>query len=154
MQSQATTVKDYLAELPKERRAELEVVRRVILKNLPKGYKEGMMYGMIGYFVPLKTYPKGYLDNPQMPLGYVGLAAQKHYMALYLSNVYADKKAGEWFAKAYKASGKKLDMGKSCVRFKKLDDLPLDVIAQSIAMTPVEEHIAHYEKGRSSGKKK
>ena len=152
MLSKATTVKDYLAELPEERRTAIEAVRKVVLQNLPKGYKEGVMYGMIGYVVPLETYPKGYLDNPKIPLTYIGLASQKNYMALYLTNVYTDKNTESWFAKAYKATGKKLDMGKSCVRFKKLEDLPLEVIAEVVAMTPVKDFIASYEAGRKGRK--
>ncbi|MFZ2682059.1 MAG: DUF1801 domain-containing protein [Patescibacteria group bacterium] len=153
MQSKAVRVKDYLAELPAERRQAIEAVRKVILKSLPKGYKEAMVYGMMGYVVPLKTYPKGYLDNPKMPLTYVALASQKNYMALYLINVYTGASVAKWFTEAYKASGKKLDMGKSCIRFKHLEDLPLDVVAKAVALTPVPEFIELYEQGRVSRKK-
>jgi hypothetical protein len=144
--SRATTVEDYLDELSPERRATVEAVREVILKHLPEGYEEGMEYGMIGYYVPLETYPKTY--NKQ-PLGLAALAAQKNYFSLYLNNVYQDGDAADWFKDAYRASGKKLDMGKSCVRFKKLDDLLLGVVAEAIRRTPVDEFIAQYEASRT-----
>lgn len=148
MQSKAKTVSEYLKELPPDRREALEVVRKIISKNLPKGYEEIMQYGMIGYVIPLRLYPSGYLNNPQCPITYAGLASQKNYMSLYLTNVYGHKETEAWFKKEYKASGKKLDMGKSCVRFKKLDDLPLQLIGKAIARTPVEKYIAIYEKSR------
>ena len=148
MQSSAKTVTVYLKELPLERRAVIEMVRAVILKNLPKGYEEVMQYGMISYVVPLKTYPKGYLDKKDVPLPYAALAAQKNFYAVYLMNLYSEKEGGDWFAKEYKASGKKLDMGKSCVRFKKLEDLPLAVIAKAVKLTSVKKFIAQYESGR------
>jgi Domain of unknown function (DU1801) len=149
MQSKAKTVKEYLNELPEERRDAIEAVRKVILKNLPKGYEE-VMDGMICYVVPLKLYPAGYLDNQKTPLAYVGLASQKNNMAVYLTNIYyeRDKALHEWFHKAYKASGKKMDIGKSCVRFTKLENLPLDVIGQAVAKTPVKEFITIYENSR------
>ncbi len=102
---------------------------------------------MIMYCVPLRTYPAGYLDNPTIPLGYIGLAAQKNYLSLYL-DLYEKKEHKAWFEKAFRDSGKKLDMGKSCVRFKKASDLPLDVIAEAVALTPVKEHIRKYEEAR------
>lgn len=148
MQSSAPTVSKYLENLPADTRKVLVAVRSVIRKNLPKGYKEVMQYGMIGYVVPLSLYPKGYLGKKDVPLPYAGLAAQKNYCALYLMNIYGDAKTKNWFEKAYKASGKKLDMGKSCVRFKKLDNLPLDVVGKAIALTPVQDYIALHEKAR------
>lgn len=146
--SSAKTVKEYLDGLSPERRKEIEAVRKIIIKNLPKGYEEGISYGMLGYCVPLSLYPKGYLGKKDVPLPYACLASQKHYMALYLNNVYGDKATDEWFRKTYKASGKKLDMGKSCVRFKSADDLPLEVIGQAIAKTPVQTYIERYEAAR------
>ncbi len=143
--SKATTVEAYLDELPPDRRAAVEAVRNVILENLPAGYREGMEYGMIGYFVPLETFPDTY--NKQ-PLGLAALAAQKNYFSLYLNNVYQDRDAADWFKDAYRASGKKLDMGKSCVRFKRLEDLPLDVIAEAVRRTPVDEFIEQYKAAR------
>lgn len=137
MQSKAKTVSEYLKGLPSDRRAALSTVRNVILKNLPKGYEESMQYGMISYGVSLNRYPAGYLGDPTKPLPYAALGSQKNYMAIYLMNIYGDKKAEVWFRKAFKDAGKKLNMGKSCVRFKKIEDLPLDVIGKAIALTPV-----------------
>ncbi|HYD91684.1 MAG TPA: DUF1801 domain-containing protein, partial [Flavobacterium sp.] len=131
MQSQAKTVKEYLDQLPSEQRGELEAVRKVVRKNLPKGYVETMQYSMITYVVPLKIYPTGYLGKKDVPLPYIGLASQKNYLSLYLMNIYGDHKLREAFLKAYKKSGKKLDMGKSCLRFKKAADLSLDVIGEA-----------------------
>lgn len=148
VQSQATTVKGYLAELPPDRRNVVAAVRKIILDNLPAGYEEGMQYGMIGYFVPLKIYPEGYLDNPSVPLCYAALAAQKNYFSLYLMTIYSNQGSETWFKKAWQKTGKKLDMGKSCLRFKKLEDLSLDLISQVIARTPVPDYIALYETAR------
>lgn len=145
MKSQATTVKDYLASLPEDRRAAISAVRDVIRKNLPEGYEEGMQCGMIGYYVPHRIFPAGYHCNPKEPLPYASLGSQKNHMAVYLMCVYGDEATREWFEKEYRASGKKLDMGKSCVRFKKLDDLPLEVIGKAIARVPVAKYIARYE---------
>ncbi|MBM3933591.1 MAG: DUF1801 domain-containing protein [SAR202 cluster bacterium] len=138
------TVEDYIASLPPERKEAIVRVRKVVRDNLPPGYEEGMAYGMICWYVPFSVLPKTY--NGQ-PLGYIALASQKNYMSLYVP-VYMDKHEEEWFVSRYEASGKKLDMGKSCVRFKRLDDLPLEVVAELVARTPVKEHIARYKKGR------
>ena len=146
MQSKAKTVKEYLAELPPERKAAIGAVREVILKNLPKGFAEIMQYGMIGYAVPHSVYPPGYHCDPKQPLPFVGLASQKNHMAVYMMNIYMDKETENWFIKAYKASGKKLDIGKSCLRFKKVEDLALDVIGQAVGRKSVKEYIALYEK--------
>lgn len=143
--SKAATVADYLKELPKERRDVIAAVRKVIKQNLPQGFKEAMNYGMICYQVPLKTYPETY--NGQ-PLCYAGLAAQKNNYAVYLMNVYGDSGLARWFKEEFRKAGKKLDMGKSCVRFKKLDDLPLHAIAQAIGSTTLEEYLEHYEMSR------
>ncbi len=144
-QSAATTVEEYLAELPADRRAAIEAVRRVILDHLPKGYEETMAFGVIGYVVPLETYPTTY--NGQA-LAYAGLASQKNYMSLYLMNVYGDPETERWFVEQYRASGKKLNMGKSCVRFKKLETLPLELVGQAIARTPMAEFIEGFEASR------
>lgn len=144
MQSKAATVKEYIASLPEDRRAELETVRKVILKNLGKGYEEGMLYGMIGYFVPHKLYPPGYHCDPTKPIGVAGLASQKQYLSVYLM-CYTSANSIAAFQKAWKATGKKLDMGKCCIRFKKADDLALDVLGKAIKATPVKECIATYE---------
>ena len=144
-QSKAATVDEYLAEQSPDRRAALEAVRKVILENLPEGCEETMQFGMIGYVVPLEKYPVTY--NKQ-PLGVVALASQKNYMSLYLMNVYGDPETERWFVEEYRASGKKLDMGKSCVRFKGLEDLPLDLVGRAIARTSVDEFIGMYEASR------
>ena len=146
MVSKAETVEEYIQALPKERRQAIAKVRDVIVKNLPEGYEEGMSYGMIGYWVPLETYPDTY--NGQ-PLGYIALTSQKNYMSLYLNAVYLDAEAEKAFLGEYKASGKRLDMGKSCVRFRKLDDLPLDLIAETVGAMPVEAFISTYEASRA-----
>jgi len=146
MTSNATTVEEYLAALPEERRAALSAVREVILANLPEGYEETMQYGMIGYVVPHRLYPAGYHCDPKQPLPFAGLASQKNYMALYLMCVYGDRSTAEWFQNAWAASGKKLDMGKSCLRFRRLDDVPLNVIGQAIARIPAQAFIEGYEK--------
>lgn len=142
VQSSAQTVEEYLAELPPDRRGAIATVRKVILDHLPEGYEETMDFGMIGYVVPLQKYPVTYNGHP---LAYAGLASQKNHMALYLMCVYGDQETGELFRDRYKASGKKLDMGKSCVRFKKLEDLPLDLIGEVIARTPMATYIERYE---------
>jgi hypothetical protein len=155
VQSKAKTVKEYLEELALERRPAIEHVRKVILKNLRKGYKEAMQYGMIGYGVPLKLYPDGYLGDKKTPLPYVALASQKNHMAVYLMNIYGDKATQKWFEKEIKTwqkeTGKKLDMGKSCVRFKKLEDLPLEIIGKAIKLTSPKQFIKMYEDARKKG---
>jgi uncharacterized protein YdhG (YjbR/CyaY superfamily) len=143
--SKATTVAAYLAELPADRLKTISTVRAVVRKHLPKGYKESIGYGMICYTVPLATYPDTY--NGQ-PLCYAALAAQKQKCSLYLMNVYGDGPTAKAFKEGFKKAGKKLDMGKSCVRFKTADDLPLDVIGKTIAATPMKEFIAQYERSR------
>lgn len=145
MQSKATSVKDYLAELPTDRRAAIAAVRTVILENLDKDFEEGMQYGMIGYYVPHKIFPPGYHCDPAQPLPYATLASQKNHMALYLMCLYVDGEHQNWFRAAWAKSGKKLDMGKSCVRFKKLEDLPLDVIGKSIARVTARKYAAFCE---------
>lgn len=145
LKSQAKTVDEYLESLSPDRRAAISVVRKIILKNLPKGYNEGMHHGVIGYYIPLEKYPGTY--NKQ-PLEYAALASQKNYMSLYLNNVYGDKDIYGWFIKRYQSTGKRMDIGKSCIRFKRIDDLPLGLVAETIAKTPVEEFIRLYEKSR------
>jgi len=145
MQSKATTVEKYLSELPEDRRAALAAVRKVILANLDRGYEEGMQYGMIGYYVPHRVYPAGYHCNPEQPLPFAGLASQKSHMALYLMCVYGSEEEETWLRERWAKAGKKLDMGKSCIRFKKLDDLPLDVVGRLIRRVPAKKFIANYE---------
>ena len=144
--SDATTVEEYLDALPDDRRAALSVVREVILANLPEGYVETMNWGMITYEVPLARYPDTYNGRP---LGYAALAAQKRHSSLYLMGTYADPAARDWFEREYAASGKKLDMGKSCLRFKTIDDLPLDVVGALIARTPVDVFVRLSEAARN-----
>ncbi|HEU0077638.1 MAG TPA: DUF1801 domain-containing protein [Longimicrobiaceae bacterium] len=143
--SSAATVEEYLQELPPERREVVSAVRDVVLRNLPEGYSESMSFGMIGYGIPLERYPDTY--NGQ-PLAYAGLAAQKSHYALYLMCVYQDPRTEAAFREEFARAGKKLDMGKSCVRFRRLDDLPLDVVGRTIAATPPEELIRQYEASR------
>jgi hypothetical protein len=143
VQSKAQTVAEYLKELPADRREAIAAVRKVILDNLPKGYRETMLWGMIAYGIPLERYPNTY--NKQ-PLCLAGLANQKNFMTLYLMTVYGNKETEKWFKQRYKESGKKLDMGKSCVHFRKLDDLPLDLIGEVIGRVSVDDYIRHYEK--------
>jgi hypothetical protein len=140
--SKAKTVAAYLKELPAERRAVVSAVRDVVVKNLPRGYRESMGFGMITYDVPLERYPNTY--NGQ-PLCYAALAAQKNHYALYLMTVYGDPKQEKALKSAFEKAGKKLDMGKSCVRFKKLEDLPLAAIGKVIASVPPEAYIERYE---------
>ena len=145
MQSKATTVDAYLAELPEDRRAALEAVRAVILANLDEDYEEGMQYGMIGYYVPHRVYAAGYHCDPKQPLPFVCLASQKNYMSLYMMSVYGDSKLATWFASAWAKTGKKLDMGKSCIRFKKVENVALDVIGEAIRRQPAAKYIKYYE---------
>jgi hypothetical protein len=145
MRSEAKTVDQYLAELPEDRSAAIAALRQVILENLPKGFEEGMSCGMIGYHVPHSIYPAGYHCDPEQPLPFAGLASQKNHMAFYLMCVYSEKEYEKWFREAWAKSGKKLDMGKSCIRFKKLEDLPLDVVGAAIKKVPVKKYVAIYE---------
>ncbi len=144
--TKATTVDEYLASLPDERRAVIAAVRDLILRRLPAGYRESINWAMIAYEVPLDRFPETY--NGQ-PLGYAALAAQKNHYALYLNCAGMGAEHEAKFRKAYLATGKKLDMGKSCVRFKRLDDLPLDVIGDEIASTSPDALIAQYERSRA-----
>ncbi|MGH3043200.1 MAG: DUF1801 domain-containing protein [Gaiellaceae bacterium] len=145
MQSDADSVQAYLAELPEGRREVVEAVRAVILEHLPTGFEEGMQYGMIGYYVPLERYPVTY--NGQ-PLGVAALASQKRHLSLYLMGIYGDDGESSWFRERWAETGKKLDMGKSCVRFRRLDDLALGVVGEAIARTSVDDFIAAYERSR------
>ena len=153
MTSKATTVEQYLAELPDDRRQAIEAVRRVILANLDKDFEEGMQYGMIGYYVPHRVYPAGYHCDPRQPLPFANLGSQKNHMALYLMCVYGDSDLARWFREAWSKTGKKLDMGKSCVRFKKVEDLALDVIGEAIKRVPAKKYVEHCEAATGSSKK-
>lgn len=148
--NKAVTVDQYLNNLPQDRRAIIEELRDLILRNLPQGYREAMNWGAITYEVPLERLPDTY--NGQ-PLCYIALAAQKNYCSLYLMTVYGNAKQAAWFKQEFKKAGKKLDMGKSCVRFRTLEDLPLSVIAQVVASTPMDKYIAWYQASRTSRKR-
>lgn len=143
--STIATAEAYLSGLPEERREVVAVVRQLILTNLPEGYQETVNWGMISYAIPLERYPKTY--NKQ-PLSYIALASHKSYISLYLMSVYGDPQQEAWLAEAFAQAGKKLDMGKSCLHFRKLEDLPLDVIADVVASTPPDQYIARYEASR------
>jgi uncharacterized protein YdhG (YjbR/CyaY superfamily) len=149
----ASTVAEYLAALPADRRAALNAVRRVINEHLPAGYEEGIQFGMISWYVPLSMYPAGYGENPKVPLPLVALASQKSGMVLHFLCFYGHPTLSTWFTTEYKKSGKKLDMGKGCIRFKELDDLPLDVVGRTVARVPVEEHMTNYRAARALLKK-
>lgn len=151
MHSKASTVAEYLDELPEERRNAMATVRQVILEHLPAGYEEAMNWGMTTYQVPLATYPDTYNGQPLM---YAALASQKNHMALYLTGIYMDEATRQAFETAYRATGKRYDVGKSCVRFRKLDDLPLDLIGESIATLEVPEFIARVEAIHENRKRK
>ena len=138
MQSDAKTVEEYLASLPEDRRAALEAVRGKILENLPDGYDEVMNWGMITYEVPLETCPDTYNGKPLM---YAALGSQKDHMAVYLTGIYMDEGAREEFEARYRDTGKRMDMGKSCVRFRKLEDLPLPLIGEAIGQIPADEFV-------------
>lgn len=147
MQSKATTVDQYLAELPEDRKIAMEKLRNIALKNLPKGFKEVMSYGMLGYVVPHEIYPPGYHCDPKLPLGFFNIASQKNSINIYHMVLYGDKKMYDWFVAEYpKYCKSKLDMGKSCVRFKKMDDIPYDLIGELLTKVTVEDWIELYEK--------
>jgi hypothetical protein len=145
MQSKAATVEAYLEELPPERRQSLLAVREVIRAHLDEEFEEGMLYGMIGFYVPHSVYPPGYHCDPTKPLGYIGLGAQKNYLSLYLMCVYGNDKFEQQFRQDWAKTGKKLDMGKSCVRFKTADDLPLEVIGKFAGKFTARQWARHSE---------
>ena len=139
MRSEAYTIQEYLAELPKERRVAIEVVRAVVLENLPHGYEEVMNWGMITYQVPLEVYPDTYNKKPLL---YASLASQKNYMSLYLMGIYGGEENSEKFEAAYRATGKRYDVGKSCVRFRSLDELPLELMGETIASIEMDDFVS------------
>lgn len=144
-----TSLAAYLAALPPGRRAVVSAVRDVIVRNLPPGHVEGMSFGMIGYCVPLSRYPTTYNGQPLM---LAAVAARKDYVSIYLMSVYGDAALEAWFRGAFAKAGKKLDLGKSCVRLRRLEDVPLDVIGEAVSRVSVDEHIARYERARSSAR--
>ncbi|WP_167619693.1 DUF1801 domain-containing protein [Maribellus sediminis] len=146
MQIQANSPGDYISKLPEERQEPMQKLREVIQKNLPKGFEETMSYGMIGYVVPHSLYPAGYHVDPKLPLPFVHIASQKNFIAVYHSGVYADKAIYDWFVAEYpKYCKSKLDMGKSCIRFKKLNEFPYDLIAELMKKLTPQQWIEIYE---------
>ena len=146
MQSTAKTVEEYLNELPEERKVALSTLRNSILKTIPKGFNEEMSYGMLGYVVPHSIYPSGYHCNPKLPLPFMNLASQKNFIAFYHMGIYAIPELLEWFTTEYpKHSSQKLDMGKGCIRFKKIDQIPFDLIAELAGKMSVKDWIECYE---------
>jgi uncharacterized protein YdhG (YjbR/CyaY superfamily) len=147
MQSKATTVAAYLEELPEERKAPMNQLHKVIKKNLPKGFKDTMSYGMISYVVPHTLYPAGYHCDPKQELPFMSIASQKQFIAVYHMGIYGDAKLLDWFTEAYAQLGiGKLDMGKSCIRFKNPAKIPYDLIAELSAKLTPQQWIALYEK--------
>jgi len=160
MQSKAETVEQYLAELPFDRRVALQAVRRVFLDNIDSEIEESMQYGMIGYAIPHRVFPAGYHCDPSKPVGYGGIASQKQHMSLYLMSMYGmgaaggpENEHGRWFREAWLKSGKKLDMGKACVRFKRIEDVALDVLAEAIRRVPSKVYLASYVRALEENKK-
>lgn len=146
MQSKATSVKEYIAELPEDRQKAITQLQKVIKKNLPKGFEEVMSYGMIGYVVPHKLYPAGYHCDPKLPLPFLNIASQKNSINIYHMGIYADTTLYKWFTEAHaKASPKKLDMGKSCTRYKNVADIPFDLIGELASKISVKDWIDLYE---------
>ena len=147
MQSKATTPEQYLSELPEDRKEAMLKLRNAIKENLPQGFEEVISYGMLGYVVPHPIYPSGYHCDPKLPLPFINLASQKNFIALYHMGIYANKNLESWFVSEYPKHVKtKLDMGKSCIRFKKIDDIPFDFIGELSAKVSVEDWISNYEK--------
>lgn len=146
MQSKAATPQEYLESLPEERREAMNELRKVILANLPKGFKEGMSYGMLGYCVPHTIYPAGYHCDPKQPLPFMSIASQKNFIAIYHMGVYADPKLLKWFTGEFaKHSKNKLDMGKSCLRFKKPEQIPFKLIGELASKVTPQQWIDIYE---------
>ncbi|HMJ48555.1 MAG TPA: DUF1801 domain-containing protein [Ferruginibacter sp.] len=155
MQSKAQTPEAYLKELPEDRQQPMNKLRKEILKNLPKGFKESMGYGMLGYVVPHSIYPNGYHCDPKQPLPFMCLASQKNGISFYHMGVYANPKLLKWFMDAFaKAGVGKLDMGKSCIRFKKPENIPYALIGQLVSKVSVQEWIDNYEANLAPGKTK
>ena len=155
MQSKATTVDQYIAELPEDRQKAIVTLRKEIKKNLPKGFKEGMNYGMMGWAVPHSLYPEGYHCKPEDPFPFMALASQKNFIAVYHMGIYADPKLLKWFTDEHaKASSKKLDMGKSCIRYKKAEDIPYKLIGELASKITPQDWIKTYELNYKSKLKK
>lgn len=154
MQSKVQTITDYLNEIPEERKSAFSKLRQAILNNIPPGFEEKMAYGMVGYVIPHSTYPNGYHCDPKLPLGFAFIASQKNFFALYHMGIYSNPKLLEWFTAEFpKHSKYKLDMGKSCIRFKKWDEIPFELIGQLMQKVTVADWISSYESALQSSKK-
>jgi uncharacterized protein YdhG (YjbR/CyaY superfamily) len=146
MQSSAQTVADYLDQIPEERKAAFLKLRETMVHNIPEGFHEQISYGMLGFVVPHSLYPNGYHCDPKLPLPFAGIASQKHFIALYHMGIYANPELLQWFVNEYnKHSKQKLDMGKSCIRFKKWDQIPFELIAELMRKMTVTDWINCYE---------
>ena len=162
MQYQANTVEEYIDQLPKDRKEPITKLRKVINQNIDRGFSEEINYGMIGWVVPHSLYPNGYHCDPKLPLPFLSIASQKHFIAVYHKGVYTNPQLLEWFTSEYpKYCPAKLDMGKSCIRFKKLEDVPLKVIGDVVNRVPMKMFIKQYEAqlqqtsvGKKTAKKK
>ncbi|SDS52836.1 protein of unknown function (DU1801) [Polaribacter sp. KT25b] len=146
MTYEANTPEEYIAQLPDDRKIVIEKLRKIIKKNLPKGFEEGVNYKMLGYYVPHSKYPEGYHCNPKLPLPFINIASQKNSVNLYHMGIYADKELLDWFVSEYpKHCKRKLDMGKSCIRFKKMDEIPFDLIGELASKISVNKWVTIYE---------
>jgi uncharacterized protein YdhG (YjbR/CyaY superfamily) len=155
MQSKAIAPEQYLKELPADRKQPMTELRNTVLKNLPKGFEERMTYGMIGYVVPHEIYPAGYHCDPKLPLGMINIGSQKNFLVMHHMGLYANPELLKWFVTEYPKHAKtKLDMGKGCVRFKKMDDIPYKLIGELIKKVSVKNWIESYEKAFRMAKKK
>lgn len=147
MQYKATSAEDYVDQIPEERQAPIQRLRKVILANLSEGFEEGINYGMLGYYVPHSVYPDGYHCDPKAPLPFMNIASQKNFIAVYHMGMYAKKELLDWFVSEYPRHCKyKLDMGKSCLRFKKIDDIPYELIGELTAKMSKDEWVEIYER--------
>ena len=155
MQSTEKSPDKYIESLPDDRKKAMTELRKVILKNLPKGFQEGMGYGMMGYAVPHSLYPNGYHCDPKQPLPFIGIASQKNFIALYHMGIYADQNLCKWFTDEFKKVSKlKLDMGKSCIRFKKTESIPLELIGRLVSKMSPKDWITLYESNLKNARKK
>ncbi|AXT21048.1 DUF1801 domain-containing protein [Flavobacteriaceae bacterium AU392] len=146
MKYNATSPEDYLNQIPEDRKPAMNKLRKIILDNLPKGFEEGMNYNMIGYYVPHSVYPNGYHCDPKLPLPFMNIASQKNFIGVYHMGVYANKELYDWFVTEYSKHCKyKLDMGKSCIRLKKIEDIPYELIGELASKITAEEWITYYE---------
>lgn len=150
MKSNAENPESYIEQLPEDRKEAVSRLRKTILNNLPEGFTEEMNYGMIGYVVPKSIYPNGYHANPKLPLPFINIASQKNFIALYHLGIYADEELLKWFQNEYfNLLHKKVDMGKSCIRFKKADEIPFELIGQLVAKMNLQDWINLYEKKKN-----